>query len=118
MKKARIFRKKSEIKNPKLRPRRWDPGLDQTKISGLALSVSRVSVLCEIMNVTLKLSDELCKLAKHRAIDELKSLSKRVAEIVEREISKTQEKPKAKTRGKAPKVPDQPGKSKIAHGAA
>jgi hypothetical protein len=85
------------MKNHKLRPWRWDPCLDPTKISGLALSVFQVAVLCENMNVTLKLSDELCKLAKHRAIDELKSLSKRVAEIVEREISKTQEKPKAKT---------------------
>lgn len=40
------------------------------------------------MNVTLKLPDELCKLAKHRAIDESKSLSKWIAEIVEKEISK------------------------------
>ncbi len=49
------------------------------------------------MNVTLKLSDELCKAARHRAIDESKSLSSWVAEIVEKEIFKSTEKPKAQT---------------------
>ncbi|MDE0836710.1 MAG: hypothetical protein OSA84_10205 [Akkermansiaceae bacterium] len=39
------------------------------------------------MNVTIKLSDELCKAAKHRAIDESKSLSKWVAELLERELA-------------------------------
>jgi len=63
----------------------------------LILSCNRVTVLHEVMNVTLKLSDELCKAARHRAVDEDKSLSKWVAEILEREISKPVEKPKPKT---------------------
>lgn len=60
-------------------------------------SCNRAIVLHEIMNVTVKLPDELCKAARHRAVDEEKSLSKWLAEIVEREISKPTEKPKAKT---------------------
>lgn len=34
------------------------------------------------MNVTLKLPDELCILARHRAVDESKSLSGWVADLV------------------------------------
>lgn len=49
------------------------------------------------MNVTLKLPDELCKAARHRAVNEDKSLSKWVAEIVEKEISKPSQRRKAKT---------------------
>jgi len=41
------------------------------------------------MNVTLKLPDELCKAARHLAVDESKSLSAWVAEIVEKEIAKS-----------------------------
>ncbi len=40
------------------------------------------------MNVTLKIDDELCKQARHRAIDEDLSLSGWVARVVEKELSK------------------------------
>ena len=57
----------------------------------------RATVLHEDMNVTLKLPDELCKAARHRAIDESKSLSAWVAGIVEKEIGKPMGKATAKT---------------------
>ncbi len=40
-----------------------------------------------VVNVTLKLPDVLCREAKHRAIDESKSLSAWVAGLVERELA-------------------------------
>jgi hypothetical protein len=43
-------------------------------------------VLHEAMNVTLKLPDDLCKAARHRAIDESKSLSAWMADLVKREL--------------------------------
>lgn len=43
------------------------------------------------MNVTLKLPDNLCREAKHRAIDESKSLSAWMAEVLERELERTRE---------------------------
>lgn len=48
------------------------------------------------MNVTLKLPDALCKAARHRAVDEDKSLSGWVADLVRRELAEepTDEKPK------------------------
>lgn len=50
------------------------------------------------MNVTLKIPDELCREAKHRAIDESKSLSAWVAALVEREITAARESsPKPRT---------------------
>ena len=38
------------------------------------------------MNVTLKLPDELCRRARHRAVDESKSLSAWIASVVAREL--------------------------------
>lgn len=38
------------------------------------------------MNVTLKLPDELCREARHRAVDESKSLSAWVTDLVAREV--------------------------------
>lgn len=47
------------------------------------------------MNVTLKLPDHLGKAARHRAVDESKSLSAWVASLVARELAKPDpEKPK------------------------
>jgi len=40
------------------------------------------------MNVTVKLPDELCRQARHRAVDESKSLSSWLAGVVERELSR------------------------------
>lgn len=39
------------------------------------------------MNVTVKLPDDLCRRARHRAVDESKSLSAWLAKLVERELS-------------------------------
>jgi len=39
------------------------------------------------MNVTLKLPDDLCREARHRAIEEDKSLSAWVADLVSRELA-------------------------------
>ena len=41
------------------------------------------------MNVTLKLPDHLCREARHRAVDESKSLSSWMAELLERELQAT-----------------------------
>lgn len=46
---------------------------------------SRATVL-HIMNITLKLPDDLCREARHRAVDESKSLSAWVADLVAREV--------------------------------
>jgi hypothetical protein len=40
------------------------------------------------MNVTLKLPEELCRAARHRAVDESKSLSSWVADLVARELGR------------------------------
>jgi hypothetical protein len=39
------------------------------------------------MNVTVKLPDDLCQAAKHRAVDERKSLSAWLAALVKRELN-------------------------------
>jgi len=46
-------------------------------------------VLHETMNVTLKLPDELCKAARHLAVDESKSLSAWMTDLMAREIAKS-----------------------------
>lgn len=38
------------------------------------------------MNVTIKLPDELCRQARHRAVDESKSLSAWMADLLRREL--------------------------------
>lgn len=38
------------------------------------------------MNVTVKLPDELCRQARHQAVDESKSLSAWLADLIEREL--------------------------------
>ena len=38
------------------------------------------------MNVTLKIDDELCRAARHRAVDEGLSLSGFIAEVLKREL--------------------------------
>jgi hypothetical protein len=50
-------------------------------------------MLHEIMNVTLKLPDDLCKAARHLAVDESKSLSAWTAELMRREIEARAAKP-------------------------
>ena len=40
------------------------------------------------MNVTLKLPDDLCREAKHRAVDQSKSLSQWMADLVRVELNK------------------------------
>ena len=42
------------------------------------------------MNVTLKLPDDLCRQARHYAVDEDKSLSAWVADLLSREVSMRQ----------------------------
>jgi hypothetical protein len=53
------------------------------------LSCNRATVQYDDMNVTLKLSDELCREARHRAVDESKSLSAWVADLVARAVGPT-----------------------------
>jgi len=49
---------------------------------------NRATVLHEIMNVTLKLDDELCRDARHKAVDVGMSLSGWITELLKRELSK------------------------------
>jgi plasmid stability protein len=41
------------------------------------------------MNVTIKISDEICRDARHRAVDAGRSLSGWVEEIIRKELSRT-----------------------------
>jgi hypothetical protein len=41
------------------------------------------------MNVTITLDDDLCREARHRAVDEGKSLSSWLAGVIRREVGKT-----------------------------
>jgi len=45
------------------------------------------------MNVTVKLPDELCRQARHRAVDESKSLSAWLADVVQKELQSAKVKP-------------------------
>jgi len=59
---------------------------------------NRATVLHDIMNVTMKVPDELCKAARQRAVDAEKSLSANVAELLARDLEKPVEKsPRPKT---------------------
>lgn len=61
------------------------------------------------MNVTLKLPDDLCRAAKHRAIEEDKSLSAWMTSLVLRELAaSTAETTKPKTLAEAMTVPGMP----------
>jgi hypothetical protein len=40
------------------------------------------------MNVTIKIDDELCREARHRAVDAGRSLSGWIAEVIQKELSK------------------------------
>ena len=48
----------------------------------LAFSCNRAIVLHSAMNVTLKLPDDLCREARHRAVDESKSLSAWITDLM------------------------------------
>jgi hypothetical protein len=65
--------------------RRWTGSLQSPR--------NRATVLHETMNVTLKLPDELCKAARHLAVDESKSLSAWMVEIMRREVEARNAKP-------------------------
>jgi hypothetical protein len=43
------------------------------------------------MNVTVKISDQLCREARHRAVDESKSLSAWLADLIKRELQNSPE---------------------------
>lgn len=60
------------------------------------------------MNVTLKLPDDLCRKARHCAVDESKSLSAWVADLIERELEKPglEHKPTLMEALTMPDVPD------------
>ncbi len=48
------------------------------------------------MNVTIKISDQLCRDARHRAVDAGRSLSGWIADVIRKEISQTpSKKPKS-----------------------
>jgi hypothetical protein len=63
------------------------------------ISRATVQPCCtETMNVTLKLPDHLCRAARHRTVDESKSLSSWMASLLERELAVPKEAlPKAGT---------------------
>jgi len=50
----------------------------------------RATVLHEAMNVTLKLQDELCREARHKAVDAGMSSSGWITELLKRELSKSE----------------------------
>jgi len=41
------------------------------------------------MNVTIKISDQVCKDARHRAVDEGRSLSGWIEEVIRKELSRS-----------------------------
>ena len=51
----------------------------------------------ETMNVTLKLEDDLCKAARHRAVDANLSLSGWITELLKRELLRKPSKTTART---------------------
>jgi predicted transcriptional regulator len=53
----------------------------------------RATVLHETMNVTLKVPDEVCKAARHLAVDASKSLSAWMADLMRREVEARTAKP-------------------------
>lgn len=59
------------------------------------------------MNVTLKLPDDLCRKARHRAVDESKSLSAWVAALIEQAVTQPESDHKP-TLMEAMSLPDAP----------
>ena len=60
------------------------------------------------MNVTLKLPDELCRKARHSAVDESKSLSAWVAGLIEQALEKPEPEVRPQTLAEAMMVPGMP----------
>ena len=60
------------------------------------------------MNVTLKLPDDLCRKARHSAVDNSKSLSAWVANLIDRELHAPAPKKQRPTLMEAMSLPDAP----------
>ena len=60
------------------------------------------------LNVTLKLPDELCRKARHSAVDESKSLSAWVAGLIEQALEKPEPEVRPQTLAEAMMVPGMP----------
>lgn len=69
------------------------------QLPGLTFALAREIVFHEItntMNVTVSLPDELCQEARHRAVNERKSLSGWLAALIRRELTTPSGEPEAR----------------------